>query len=421
MNLPSFIESYMAEYKMENKTPVISTMRLIHTFSSITILVGVLGTFIGLVISLAGIDPVQIDQSIVTILSGVHTAFYTSIAGIIFSIAINLHSKVKNNEHLMLQIMLKIENYIYTKDKETSDYYVVEAIKDVKTAVNNMGQSFLAVSKFSQEFKEATDNLNSFNTSFSQNTTQVSELFEDMKTITKTFNDRSTQIHDDFGKLFMYFEGQNGFHTSIQQAFQHTAADIKEYVTHQANFLSKLTVSNEESRKQYESLLNATDTKVQVAYQEMSKFFTGISAHISQLIEQNTQHINKNTALTETVYKQIKEEQAALLRNLEEALSQKRDFEAFFKKVAMGSGNSGKGNQNLTLVVDVIEKNIGQLNKQIEKMNELYERKMNVPETLEGTPSMNTFQSLDSTMNEMKGILEILTLKLQEGEVQLSK
>ena len=169
LNISSFIEMFMSGYKIDNQSTMIKKLKLIHTYASISILVGVLGTFIGLVVTLASLNPDNIDSSIMGILGGVHTAFFTSIGGIMFSIVINLHSKYKNSEQLLLQVMLKIENYIYQKDQKTSDYYVVEAIGDVKEAVYNMGRAFLDVAHFSKEFKIATDNLIGFNENFPAN------------------------------------------------------------------------------------------------------------------------------------------------------------------------------------------------------------------------------------------------------------
>jgi hypothetical protein len=167
----------MSEYQIDHKTSIVKRMKLIHTFASISILVGVLGTFIGLVITLAALNPSNIDKSILKVLGGVQTAFFTSIGGILFSIAINLHSKVRNSDQLLLQVMLKTENFIHQKDQKTSDYYVVEAIGGVKEAVHNMGNAFLEVAHFSKEFKIATASLKQFTIDFQQNTNSVSKYW----------------------------------------------------------------------------------------------------------------------------------------------------------------------------------------------------------------------------------------------------
>lgn len=61
---------------------------------------GILGTFAGLIIGINGIGFSSVDaalESVQTLLSGIHTAFYTSIAGVILSILFNILQKMSWN------------------------------------------------------------------------------------------------------------------------------------------------------------------------------------------------------------------------------------------------------------------------------------------------------------------------------------
>lgn len=61
---------------------------------------GILGTFIGLLMGLRDVSFVSVDtalDSVQTILSGINTAFYTSIAGVILSITFNISNNVMRN------------------------------------------------------------------------------------------------------------------------------------------------------------------------------------------------------------------------------------------------------------------------------------------------------------------------------------
>lgn len=258
LNIPSFIEVFMSEYQID-------------TFASISILVGVLGTFTGLEITLAALNPSDIDQSILKVLGGVHTAFFTSIGGILFSITINLHTKIRNSEQLLLQVMLKVENFIHQKDQKTSDYYVVEAIGEVKEAVYNLGRAFLDVASFAKEFKTATDHLNDFNRNFLQNTIAVSSLFADMMTITESFNQKTMLIHDDFERMFTYFDNQYNLNNDIKMTFENTAQDIKSFVGNQSNVINGFIKNNYSQHKSYNALINNTQKEIQQAYQIISQ------------------------------------------------------------------------------------------------------------------------------------------------------
>ncbi|WP_462410924.1 MotA/TolQ/ExbB proton channel family protein [Neobacillus sp. Marseille-QA0830] len=322
LNISSFIEMYMSEHTIENNTNIVKRMKLIHTYASISILVGVLGTFVGLVFSLAAINPENIDKSILNILSGVHTAFFTSIGGILFSIAINLHSKIRNSEHLLLQVMLKIENYITQKDQKTADYYVVEALGEVKEAIFNMGRAFLDVAGIAKEFKTATDNLNAFNNEFQQNTTAVSGLFGDMKVITKAFNKKATLIHDDFSKLFDYFHNQDEYYHATRESFEQTIVELKAFAGYQSRNMDGIVKSNEKVQKLQETLFVNVQQAVQNSYNEMHEFFQNTSAQISQIAAQSQSQGEFNTEIAGAIHKQMEKNQASLLKQLNELNNQ---------------------------------------------------------------------------------------------------
>lgn len=413
LNLPSFIETYMAEYRMNDKRPVIGTLQLIQAFASISILIGVLGTFIGLVMSLGGIDPEKMVNSISTIFDGIHTAFYTSIAGIIYSIVINLHLKTKNTEHLLLQTMLKVENYIHKKDKETADFYVVEAIGKVQESVEQMNKTFVEVAQFSKEFKVATQNMNKFNETFQTSTSSLKDVFGNIEIVTGLFNDRSTQIHDDFGKLFDYFNGQKNSTLAIQTAFEKTSRDINSSVKQQEKHMIELLEGNRELKEQSKALIEATETKIQSAQEGLSKFFGEVSGGFIKLLEQNSSQINSNTILTETVYRQIKEEQEILMKTIEAALEQKKELEVLIKELLLDRKMPKKANLTNNITSGSSEKQMNELNQLIKEMNGIFEKQSKDQQLYDLT-------SLNSTLSELKKLMEALNDKLQQVEVQVS-
>ncbi|MFJ5718218.1 MotA/TolQ/ExbB proton channel family protein [Neobacillus sp. NPDC093127] len=355
LNIPSFIEMYMSEHKIGNNTNIIKRMKLIQTYASISILVGVLGTFVGLVFSLAALNPENIDKSILGILAGVHTAFFTSIGGILFSIAINLHTKIRNSEQLFVQIMLKIENYIHQIEQKNGDYYVVEAIGEVKTAVHNVGRAFLDVASFSKEFKTATDNLLQFNDLFQQNTAAVSSLFSNMKGITNLFNQRSELIHNDFSKLFTYFTEQADMQNSMKQSFEQTAADIRSFAGYQSRNMDGIVKQNEKVQQSYEKLFTNVQQKLQNAYSEMVEFFEVTSAQISLMVGQSELQVDVNKELAESIEKQVKKTHTSLLKQWKETNSQNLEVKDSFAGILLQIETYFTTNQKLTGITENIE------------------------------------------------------------------
>lgn len=307
INIPSFLESYFAGFKLEN-TNIVKNLKLIQTYASITILIGVLGTFVGLVFSLAGIDAGLKDNSIMTILSGVNTAFYTSIAGIIYSIIINLHSRIVNSEQLLIQLMLKIENFIHQSDHESSDMKVIHAMVDVKDAIERMGQSFIDVADFSKNFERATQNMYQFNADFSKNTVELSRLFGDMREVSSLFNERSKQIHDDFGKLFDYFSQQEEVQSTLVNHVHHSSEKVAAIWENQSQqqkeisfILNNIVQDYHVTKEQFANVFQSAVDHVHDAYEEMSNFFDGSLGQQQQLVESQQRIEEKNSAYIKEV------------------------------------------------------------------------------------------------------------------------
>lgn len=96
----SDIEEYINEEFLSIRTWRGLTLQIPGTLTGL----GILGTFIGLITGIGSIEFSTVDaaiESIATLLDGIETAFYTSIAGVILSILFNIIS------HMLWNIMLR--------------------------------------------------------------------------------------------------------------------------------------------------------------------------------------------------------------------------------------------------------------------------------------------------------------------------
>lgn len=85
--------SDIAEFINEDGLALRSWQSVVQQIPSTLTAMGLLGTFIGLIVGISGIGFSSVEaamSSIELLLSGIQTAFYTSIAGVIFSILFNL-------------------------------------------------------------------------------------------------------------------------------------------------------------------------------------------------------------------------------------------------------------------------------------------------------------------------------------------
>ncbi|NAP01517.1 hypothetical protein FRY77_36875, partial [Halomonas sp. MG34] len=94
------------------QVPVVSLIKMIQMTVSVFILLGVLGTFIGLTSSLGSININDSDlvEGVAGVLAGIDVAFYTSIAGMGFSLIMTLLIKIMNTEFILTDIMLMTES-----------------------------------------------------------------------------------------------------------------------------------------------------------------------------------------------------------------------------------------------------------------------------------------------------------------------
>ncbi len=266
VNLETFLEEFMASYKLYNtKKPIVQELKLIQLSSSITILIGVLGTFIGLVVSLQGIEETLSDQSITSVLDGIHTAFYTSILGILASISINVAAtRFYYSQDLLQKVMLQMENYLSKEDKKTVNLRLIDSMDEVKNAVENMTHSFIQLQNFSSHFEKATSNLNEFNEMFSTNTQTLSRLFGNMEEQTSRYNEQMAGINERFDGLLVFLENQNSIQTASVDTMKTTADRLMDFFTYQ----NEVQERNRMSMEELAASMSSTETRLASYFDE---------------------------------------------------------------------------------------------------------------------------------------------------------
>ncbi|MCX8047515.1 MAG: MotA/TolQ/ExbB proton channel family protein [Anoxybacillus gonensis] len=322
LNIQNFLEAYISGFhlpsKMGRKLKLVQRLKLVQTASSICILVGVLGTFVGLVFALRGIDTdaTKMSESLINVLDGAHTAFYTSIAGIIFSIFINIYTKFHNGEQLLVQVMLKIENYLSAQDKTTVDLRVIEVLQEVKGAVIDMNRSFLDAQHFSRALEVSTLNLNKFNEDFSQNIGKLSLLFGDMEIFMNDYNRHMGTLNDQLVNIHTVLEKQNeltvnsfsiiasmqeeyrNFSEAHQQQMRHMHESFIEVVRTMHKLKEEMTVYFEQYR---DNLQNNYDMQVELK-NDLNSYFQQYTERLHHIYEKQS-----------SFYSSVMDEQSRLL------------------------------------------------------------------------------------------------------------
>lgn len=217
VNITSFIEEVVSDLK-HNNLPLLEKIRSIKNSSSISILLGVLGTFVGLSTMLLCVDTKDIINSLPSTISSMQTAFTTSIFGVVFSLIIGYFTKIKDCEHVLIQIMLKSENLLTSEITHFKSERMDLKVEEVKNTIKQISKSIEAIEKFDKISKD----LNDFNDEFISGIKALKSLLEGSQSSIKTFDQSVRKLDKQFNilnikfvKLFDKYDNQDNINKEI--------------------------------------------------------------------------------------------------------------------------------------------------------------------------------------------------------------
>lgn len=217
VNITSFVEEVISDLKYNN-LPMLEKIRSIKNSSSISILLGVLGTFVGLSTMLLCVDTKDIINSLPSTISSMQTAFTTSIFGVVFSLIIGYFTKIKDCEHVLIQIMLKSENLLTSEVTHIKSERMDLKVEEVKNTIKQISKSIEAIEKFDKISKD----LNDFNDEFISGIEALKSLLEGSQSSIKTFDQSVRKLDKQFNilnvkfvKLFDKYDNQDNINKEI--------------------------------------------------------------------------------------------------------------------------------------------------------------------------------------------------------------
>jgi hypothetical protein len=245
-------------------------------------------------------------------------------------------------------------------------------------------------------------------------------LFKDMTTITELFNQNTALIHDDFERMFTYFDNQHQLNNEIKQTFEQTATDIKSFVGNQSNVIDGFMKNNYNLHKSYKTLVDQSQQEIQQSHKDMNEFFQVTTGQIDQMISKSESQTDMHKQLTEAVYKQIKKEQASLLKQLKESNTQNVEVKDSFSTVVskmetyMTSQESSSKALGTSLagISSNISSNISKTNELIVSLDKSFSKRA------EETPA--AIKSLEAPLNDLKKSIETLSGKMVEKEYAIN-
>ena len=230
INVSSFIEEMCTDFTFKDKG-ILERIKAIKNSSSTCVLIGVLGTFVGLSTMLLSINTNDIINSLPASINSMQTAFITSICGIICSIIINIFINRKDCENALVQLMLKLENLLTS---EVTNLKAIEADNKIEELKDTIKQISKSIESF-ESLEEVSTNLIEFNKEFTNGIKALEDLLGESKHSIERFNKglssldkQFTIINLKFNNLFDKYDLQEDISREILNDVKETSKYLNE-------------------------------------------------------------------------------------------------------------------------------------------------------------------------------------------------
>ena len=230
--------------------------RVVEFIPSLITSLGILGTFIGIVQGLYHFDPSDIDGSIPTLLAGLKTAFYTSIAGIGGSIIFKLGTLIIDS----------IGNHSNQDENDTEDDLAPAILEAIKAQSENIDQLTKAI------VGESDNSL----------VAQTRLLRTDMNDRAKEINEKNTSIDANLEKMMGYIGSQGD--SSVITQLKYLRDDISTISKRHDNTFEAFRLDLNKRLEEFAEQLSsaASDQLVEALRQVIQDFNNKISEQLGE-------------------------------------------------------------------------------------------------------------------------------------------
>lgn len=305
-------------------------MYLYESIPSVYTTIGVLGTFTGISLGLYNFEPSNIDESIPELLTGLKTAFYTSIVGIILSIISN-----------------KLTKYILHK----AEISIGQQPKDELGELNRIGNVLEGIREDGNEkHKEligfiAGDGASSIHTVLTKLKNEVSDQ-------TKAL----TKVHDAIGgdddtSLLVQVEKLRSEQNDI-------AKEAKKNIETIVGTLDKNHDLLQKKFEEFAKLLAESNTEalVEVMKKATEEFNTQMKEIIDKLVKENFEQLNKSVERMNTWQIENKEMIATLTGQFKEVSGELSSTSNSIKQITENTEKLTNENSHLTKLITELQK-----------------------------------------------------------------
>lgn len=311
VQIDTFIQEKISSWHVF-RIPIVSLLKMIQMTISVFILLGVLGTFIGLTISLGSIETSgdQLVENVAGVLSGIDVAFYTSIVGMGCSLIMTVLVRVFNTEYVLTDMMLQLESTLEGQSQhgipqiidisENIHKAVVHLQTTNEASLQGIVQAFDGFKDYTAGLQQSAKDLAAFNDGLADNLTTFQTLFEKMKTITDDFSSGTSELNKNFTTLFAYFKQSDERNERMLHTFEKTAETTQKVQAAQITSLTTFDTAVDDLKHFTTNMLEEQQT-MHSTFDEIAEkmiiFTTSIQDHETAL----------TTVMTDTLQPSLRE------------------------------------------------------------------------------------------------------------------
>lgn len=307
INTRAYVEAQFSSYQVPFplfkwiKIPVIGTIKLIQNSVSMFILVGVLGTFVGIYEALVSV--LNSGESITALLSnidnisplllGMGTAFSTSIVGMSFALLTTMFIKTFNAEQYLVGIMTRLENYLENEMVMKKKSYLNRlfisltstletGFSEIKDETNKVYQAISGFKEISRQFEEAAVHMETFNVDLGGSMNNLKDFYRINKEFTEGYIENVKGLNNNFNQLF---DSMNDI--SIQQKSLKSFIE-KINVIQDRNITTLENIEREINQSQVEiAVQTKTMKEINEGHKKTVSLYQDLQKKINLLTEQN--------------------------------------------------------------------------------------------------------------------------------------
>lgn len=410
----AFFVCFILVLKYKNSEKLVAHRRIVEYFPTLISTLGVLGTFWGITKGLMAFDTADLDQSIPSLLDGLKTAFFTSLAGMIGSMLLSAFISKKQDE----------------RDGGVSD--INQAAGEITKAVKAMSDANTeTIRSIQRQLTEQEADRKAFYRTVGE---VMSKMSDTQKTITSAINSlvvlqrsQENSLADikeanisnthHLGEILDVISGMSGTEEEINEKVGKLKEIIHGEVSEIEDNMAKTNQLLERKFDEFTDLLKKSNTEalVEVMKKVTEEFQKQMNSLINKLIQENFAQLNKSVEKLNQWQQENKEMIASLIHQYKEMSD---NFEA------TSSSLTRVKNDTSTLVSEG-----GKLHQLVNALNQVIiedERFIEVTKKLHETAilsksNMDSFNESSKTLNEwvrkqrnfVDGV-QLLIIKLEE-------